>query len=121
MSKTIDLGSFGDIAKMENGKAFIGQELGLTSSEISVNVMPKDTKLPFSHKHIQNEEIYIFIKGNGKMIIDGKEILVKEGTCVKVDPEEIRTMESTSELEYICVQAKKGSLQQSGLKDGILC
>ena len=121
MSKVINIGNFSEIAKLENGKAFIGGSLELTSCEVSVNVMPKGVKLPFSHKHIQNEEIYIFIKGTGSMTIDGKNFPIQEGTCIKVEPEEVRTMESISGLEYICIQAKKGSLTQSGLKDATLC
>lgn len=121
MATTFNAGTFSEIAKKENGKSFIGEALGLTSAEISLSVMGAKSKLPFSHKHIQNEEIYIFIKGKGSMIIDGKTIPVSEGTCVKVDPKEARTMESDTELEYICVQAKKGSLEQSGLKDATLC
>ena len=35
--KNIDLGSFEEIGKLENGKAFLKEALDLTSCEISVN------------------------------------------------------------------------------------
>lgn len=41
----------------ENGKAFLHDLLGLTSCEISVSAMPAGIKLPFNHKHKQNEEV----------------------------------------------------------------
>ena len=95
--------------------------LDLTSCEVSVSAMPAGVKLPFNHKHKQNEEIYIFLKGDGSMTLDSEVIEVKEGSCVKVLPEAVRTMEAKTDLVYICVQAKLGSLEQFGLADAELC
>lgn len=50
-----ELGKLEQIINQENGKAFLKDVLALTSCEISVNTMPAGTKLPFSHKHKQNE------------------------------------------------------------------
>ncbi len=105
----------------EHGKAFLRGLLDLTSCEISVSSISAGTKLPFRHKHKQNEEIYIFIKGNGIMSLDNEIIEVKEGTCIKILPRCSRTMEAKSDMQYICVQAKTNSLEQSGLNDAELC
>ena len=109
------------LRNMKMEKFFLHDLLGLTSCEISVNSMPAGVKLPFNHKHKQNEEIYIFLKGKGIMTLDGKILDVKEGSCVKVLPNSVRTMESKTELQYICVQAKEGSLNQFGFGDGEIC
>ena len=120
--KNVEIGKLDEIGqKYENGKAFLHDVLGLTSCEISVNSMPKGVKLPFNHKHKQNEEIYIFLKGEGTMTLDNETIEVKEGSCVKVLPEAKRTMEAKTDLQYICVQAKSASLEQFGFNDGELC
>lgn len=119
--KTTELGNLSGVMNLENGKAFLKDALGLTSCEISVNAMPAGVKLPFNHKHFQNEEIYIFIKGEGSMTLDGEKIEVKEGSCVKVLPDSIRSMEAKTDLQYICVQAKSGSLEQYSLGDAELC
>ena len=55
------------------------------------------------------------------MTLDNEVIEVKEGSCVKVLPKAVRTMESKTDLEYICVQAKTNSLEQFGLGDAELC
>ena len=79
--KNVEIGSIQEIGqKYENGKAFLHDVLDLTSCEISVNSMLKGVKLPFSHKHKQNEEIYIFLKGEGTMTLDNETIEVKEGS-----------------------------------------
>jgi len=120
--KNIELGKINEIIKnYDNGKAFLHDLLELTSCEISVSSMPAGIKLPFNHKHFQNEEIYIFFKGEGTMTLDNEVIKVKEGSCIKVLPQVVRTMESKTDLEYICIQAKEKSLEQFGFNDAELC
>ena len=120
--KKAEIGSLAEVGtKYENGKAFLHDLLGLTGCEISVSSMPAGITLPFNHKHKQNEEIYIFLKGNGKMTLDGETIEVKEGSCVRVLPAAVRTMAANTDLQYICVQAKEGSLEQFGFGDAELC
>ncbi len=120
--KMTEIGSISELGKnYENGKAFLHDLLGLTGCEISVSAMPAGVKLPFNHKHKQNEEIYIFLKGTGTMTLDGEVIDIKEGSCVKVLPSVVRTMESKTDMQYICVQAKENSLLQFGFGDAELC
>lgn len=116
-----ELGNLTGIINKENGKVFLKDLLQSSSCEISVNTMPEGVKLPFNHKHKQNEEIYIFISGKGAMTLDNTVIEVQEGTCIKVLPHSVRTMEAKTNLQYICVQAKAGSLEQWGLTDAELC
>ncbi len=120
--KTTEIGKINEIGQnYENGKAFLHDVLDLTSCEISVSVMPKGIKLPFNHKHKQNEEIYIFLKGEGVMTLDGENVEFKEGTCIKVLPSVKRTMEAKTDIEYICIQAKENSLEQFAFGDGEIC
>ncbi len=120
--KSTEIGNLAQIGtKYEHGKAFLHNALGLTSCEISVNFMPAGAKAPFNHKHKQNEEVYIFLKGKGTMTLDGQAITVQEGSCVRVAPQAVRTMQAKTDLQYICVQAKDGSLTQFGLGDGEIC
>ncbi|MGN0032120.1 MAG: cupin domain-containing protein [Candidatus Gastranaerophilaceae bacterium] len=118
----LEIGKFNELVNnFENGKAFLHNTLKLSSCEISVSAMPAGVKLPFVHKHKQNEEIYIFLKGEGIMTIDNKTINVKEGSCIKVVPNAKRTMEAITDLQYICVQAKENSLEQFGFGDAEIC
>ncbi len=120
--KITEIGKINEIGKnYENGKAFLHDVLDLTSCEISVSAMPKGVKLPFNHKHKQNEEIYIFLKGKGVMTLDGENVEFSEGTCIKVLPSAKRTMEAKTDIEYICVQAKENSLKQFAFRDGEIC
>ena len=104
------------------GKVFLNQLLGMTSSEISVNKLPPRTSMPFYHTHRLNEEIYIFIKGEGEFQIDGKVFQVREGTVVRVAQEGERCWRNTSDtddLYYVVVQARAGTYEGDTVADGV--
>lgn len=118
--KITEIGKLQNVLAQSEGKAFLHDSLGLTSCEISINAVPGGWKAPFCHRHKQNEEIYIFLKGSGKMMVDGESFDVSEGSCVRVAPQGNRSLENTGdgELQFICVQAKENSLDQYALSDG---
>lgn len=101
------------------GKQFLKDALNLTSCEISVNAMPVGAGMPFIHDHQQNEEVYIFIGGEGQVKVDDTEVDVKEGSIVRIAPGGERLWRNTGNtpLQYIVIQAKAGSLTQFGLAD----
>lgn len=118
-----NFGTMADVAKTEYGKVFLHDALGLTSAEISVSVMPAGAKSPFNHIHKQNEEIYIFLTGNGTFTVDDAKIEIKPGTAIRVATGAKRAMENTgtTEMQYICVQAKENSLTQFAFADAEIC
>ncbi len=104
------------------GKVFLNQLLGLTSSEISINKLPPRTLMPFYHKHRLNEEIYLFLKGEGEFQIDDKVLSIREGTVVRVSQEGARCWRNTSETEdlyYVVVQARAGTYEGDTVADGV--
>ncbi len=121
-SKT-ELGTMDTIAKSENGKVFLHDALNLTSCEISINSVPAGFKVPFNHKHIQNEEIYIVLSGTGRMTIDGVDEAMRPGTALRIAPQAARTIENTGadNMQFICIQARDGGLNQFGLADAEIC
>lgn len=121
--KTTELGKIDELINLENGKAFLHDALELTGCEISINTVPQGFKVPFNHKHKQNEEVYIVLKGEGILTIDGNAVNVEEGSGVKVMPAASRTLENTGKgvFQFICIQAKANSLEQFGLGDAELC
>jgi len=103
-----------------DGKRFIKDELGLTSAEISFNTMQPNTAIPFIHKHRENEEIYIVIKGKGQLLLNDKKVDMKEGTIIRVATSTERTIRNNTEDEFtfIVIQAKENSLKGSLTSDG---
>lgn len=102
------------------GKLFLNDALNLTGMEVSVGKMPPGSQVPYSHRHKENEELYLFIKGQGEFFIDGEIVPVREGTMIRVSTEGVRVWRnnSTEDLYYIVIQAKEGSLNGYTLTDG---
>ena len=127
----VDFGSFAHtdqhvfehpkLAKKVAGKQFLREELDLTSMEVSINKCPPGDSMPFIHKHRENEELYLFLKGKGEFCVDGEWFDVQEGSAVRVSPDGARTWRSskTDELIFIVIQAKAGTMKGSTIEDGI--
>lgn len=115
---SVELPGLGEV----RGKHFLKDLLGFTGCEISINSLPAGAGMPFYHQHQENEEVYIFIKGNGQMQIDGETIGVQEGSIVRIATKGQRTWRNNSNepLVYIVIQMKENSLKQYGLGDGVV-
>lgn len=103
------------------GKLFIKEIIGLTGMQISLNRLPAGVSVPFVHQHMENEEVYVFVKGKGQMQIDGEVIDVQEGSVVRISPDGARVWRNNSDqdLYYVVIQAKEGSLRQDTFEDGL--
>jgi mannose-6-phosphate isomerase-like protein (cupin superfamily) len=103
-------------------KIFLGEKLNSKAVEISYNVMKPGAKVPFYHSHKQNEEVYIFISGEGEFEVDDATIKIGSGTVVRVGTPGKRTWRNTSNksLVYLVIQSKEGSLVGYETSDGIL-
>jgi len=104
------------------GKTFLGQVLGLTGMEVSFGSMLPGEGSPALHSHKQNEELYLFLSGEGEMQVDGERIPLRPGTAVRVAQAGQRAWRATGTepLAYLVIQAKAGSLEQATAGDGAL-
>ncbi|MBU3200074.1 cupin domain-containing protein [Clostridium estertheticum] len=121
----MDIGSFENLLNRDfkgfKGKYFMGNDLGLTGCEVSLNCLAAGTGMPFAHAHKKNEELYIITGGNGTFFVDGVEFPVQEGSLVRVAPSGERACKAgDKDLYYICIQDQDGSLTQAAQEDGIL-
>ncbi|GAB4236526.1 MAG: hypothetical protein Kow0049_21690 [Stanieria sp.] len=128
---TVDLGTFEELSQYTfatitnplqlEGKIFLKELLNLTSAEISLNNLPPKKSYPFYHKHRLNEEIYIFVRGQGEFQVDDCVFSVKEGTAVKVDPEGERCLRNVSDSKPLCwivIQSRTKSYIGDTIEDG---
>lgn len=105
-----------------NGRTELHDKLALTGSEISYNSLPAGAALPFVHKHQENEEVYLIIKGSGEFFVDGEVFAIKEGDCVRIAPNGERCLKAAQDgLTYYCIQTKAKSLEQFTATDGVIC
>jgi mannose-6-phosphate isomerase-like protein (cupin superfamily) len=120
---TYQVGLFTDLVKHDFrgiiGKVFLGNNIGLTSCEVSLNCLPAGKGMTFVHAHKKNEELYIILSGNGIFYADGDEFALQEGSLIRVSPEGGRALTAGSEdMHFICIQAEANSLQPATIEDG---
>lgn len=102
-----------------DAKLFVGQDLGFTGMQVSLNRFAPGQEVPFLHQHRQHEEMYVFIQGNGQFQVDGETFDVKPGTIVRVLPDGKRAWRNNSDQDLLCVviQANLDSLTgQDGIR-----
>lgn len=104
------------------GKVFLGEKLKATGMELSFQILPPQTSIPFSHYHNNHEEIYIFLKGEGEFQVDDDVFSIKEGSIIRISPEGKRTWKNTSEspMIFIVIQAKENTLEKFYGDDGAI-
>lgn len=101
------------------GKEFVKEANGATSCEISFGTLEPGQAVPFFHSHKANEENYIILSGEGKFQVNDDVFGVAEGSVVKVATNCDRNIKNTgsTNLVYICIQAKEGSLEGYTMTD----
>ena len=94
------------------GRVELHEKLSLTGAEISLNRLPAGAGVPFVHSHKNNEEIYGILSGRGSVVIDGETVELTAGDWVKIAPAAKRQFSaaSDSEMSFVCIQVKEGSL-----------
>ncbi|QDU58963.1 cupin domain-containing protein [Aeoliella mucimassa] len=97
-------------------KRFLKNELSLSAMEISVNSMPAGAAMPFLHKHRKNEEVFLFLTGEGEFQAGDDLLPVTPGFCIRCSPETPRSFRNTGDvpMEYVVIQAESDSYTGQG-------
>jgi mannose-6-phosphate isomerase-like protein (cupin superfamily) len=78
-----------------------GETLGLT-------VMKLDSgfRIPFGHKHSDQEEVYVVVNGSGRVKVDDEVVELRQWDAIRFDKDTMRNMEAGPEgIEYIAFGA----------------
>jgi mannose-6-phosphate isomerase-like protein (cupin superfamily) len=100
-----DIGSgFGGAADLEFRAATAA--LGLEQSGLSYQRIPPGQRFPFGHTHRTQEEVYVVVRGSGRMKLDDEIVELGEWDAVRVPPGTWRGYEAGPEgLEILVVAA----------------
>lgn len=111
---------FNKISLQNAPRVELKEQLNLTGCEISQNILPAGGAVPFYHAHKQNEEVYLFLEGEGVIELDGEKVAVRANDAVRVAPSVMRKVSAKTELRFLCVQVKENSLTQWSGTDGVM-
>jgi mannose-6-phosphate isomerase-like protein (cupin superfamily) len=80
--------------------------LGLAESGLSYQRVPPGCRFPYGHTHKKQEEIYVVVRGGGRMKLDDEIVDLKEWDAVRVPPGTWRGYEAGPEgLEILVIAA----------------
>ncbi len=82
------------------------QALELEQSGLSYQRVPPGHRFPYGHTHRQQEEVYVVVRGSGRMKLDDAIVELEEWDVVRVPPGTWRGYEAGTEgLEMIVIGA----------------
>ncbi len=93
--------------------------LGLERSALSYQRVPPGYRVPYGHTHMTQEEVYVVLRGSGRMKLDGEIVELGEWDAVRVPPGTWRGYEAGPEgLELLVVGAPNLGEDPRGDVDG---
>ena len=84
MNTLININDIGGTVTKEDDRYIVKDNTLLNNLVVSSTDL-KPLKSTSGHNHRGQEEVYFFVRGTGKMELDGKEINVKEGDTVLIE------------------------------------
>ena len=73
---------------------FARSALGLQKSGVTLFEMAPDFALPFAHRHRDQEETYIVLRGGGAVVFEDEEVAVGEWDAIRIPPEAARSFKA---------------------------
>jgi mannose-6-phosphate isomerase-like protein (cupin superfamily) len=84
------------------------EALGLEHSGLSYQRVPPGCRFPYGHTHRKQEEVYVVVRGSGRMKLDDEIVDLKEWDAVRVPPGMWRGYEAGPDgLELLVVAAPR--------------
>lgn len=73
---------------------FASGDLGLEKSGVSYQRLVPNFRMPFGHKHDEQEELYVILGGNGRMKLDDEIVDVERWDAIRIPSETMRGIEA---------------------------
>jgi uncharacterized cupin superfamily protein len=109
---------FGDVWEARVARSTLGAE----QTGVSFFRLKPGRRSAFSHRHDEAEEIYVILRGRGRMKLDEKIVEVGPLDAVRVAPEVVRAFEADADgLDFLVVGAhhpRDGELVDDGWVGG---
>jgi mannose-6-phosphate isomerase-like protein (cupin superfamily) len=73
---------------------FAHDDLGGETTALSYQRLAPSFRIPFGHKHAEQEEIYVLLSGSGRMKLDDEIVEVKQWDAVRIASDTMRGFEA---------------------------
>lgn len=82
-------------------KEFLSRSMGCTGVGLSYVRCKPGQSATYVHRHKVQEEVFIALKGDGTIVLDGKRIKMPQGTIVRVGPKVWRALGNDSKKDVV--------------------
>jgi hypothetical protein len=98
---------------------FAREPLGCEGSGLSYQRLAPNFRMPFGHRHNQQEEVYVLVSGSGRVKLDDEVFELRRWDVVRVAKETMRAFEAGPEgAEIIAFGAGGGGLGDAEMASG---
>ena len=73
---------------------FARQAIEATNFGLSLQRLKPGARMPFGHRHAEQEEVYVVVGGSGRLKIEDEVLGLAQWDAVRVDPELVRNLEA---------------------------
>ena len=81
-------------------------DLGLENSGVSYQRLAPNFRMPFGHKHKQQEEVYVLVNGSARIKIEDEVRDLKQWDAVRLHRDTVRSFEAGDEgAEFLAIGA----------------
>ena len=82
-------------------RAIDGHELGLSLFRLGPNL-----RIPFGHKHAEQEEVYVVTGGSGRIKVEDEIVELEQWDAIRIDKDTMRAVEAGPDgIEYLAFGA----------------
>ena len=90
---------------------FARRELGGETLGLSLMTLAPGFRIPFGHKHSAQEEVYVVVRGSGRIKVEDEIVEVAEWDAIRFDKDTMRNVEAGPDgIEYIAFGAGEDPL-----------
>lgn len=87
---------------------FARKALGSPELGVSRFTYEPGARMPWGHRHREQEEVYVVVAGSGRANLDGEVIDVETWDALRVAPAVVRSFEAGPDgMEMICIGGRK--------------
>ena len=85
---------------------FAAGSLDLSNLGLSYQRLEPNFRIPFGHKHGEQEELYVVVNGSGRIKLDEEIVELEEWDAIRVPGEVTRNLEAGPDgIEYVAIGA----------------
>ena len=97
---------------------FARRELGGETLGLSLMTLDPNFRMPFGHKHVGQEEVYVVVRGSGRVKVEDEIVALGEWDAIRFAKDTMRAMEAGPDgIEFVAFGAGDDPMDAEMVQD----